>query len=171
MRRSCQPSRRCAATYSRPAHPRAHARLTTARGATGTPTIAGTSTRLNAGAKATGTAIGTTAVEPSPPVASAIAVIVDVELGVLLPLLGQLVLGEARIDRAGFDTRVAVDALLGVDVEHLDAVVVGLVGGGVNAVDRADLHARVVLRADAGLCDDVGHERISCLGVVGSGQF
>ena len=70
---------------------------------------------------------------------------------------GQLVLGEAGVDRAGLDARVAVDALLGIDVEHLDLVVVGLVRRRVDAVDRADLDARVVLGADAGLCDHVGH--------------
>ena len=48
-------------------------------------------------------------------------VVVGVDLGVLLPLVGQLVLGEAGVDRAGLDAGVAVDALLGVDVEHLDA--------------------------------------------------
>src|SRR3712207_8986333 len=49
---------------------------------------------------------------------------------------------------------VAVDALLRVDVEHLDLVVVGLVGRRVDAVDRADLHAGVVLGPDAGLGDE-----------------
>src|SRR5215218_8122057 len=82
------------------------------------------------------------------------------ELG---PLVRELVLGEARVDGAGLDARVAVDALLGVDVELLDLVVVGLIRRRVDAVDRADLDARVVLGADAGLCDDVGH--ISSLGV------
>ena len=72
-------------------------------------------------------------------------------------VLGELVLGEARVDRARLDAGVAVDALLGVDVEHLDLVVVGLVGRRVDAVDRADLDAGVVLGADAGLGDDVGH--------------
>ena len=70
---------------------------------------------------------------------------------------GELVLGEAGVDRAGLDAGVAVDALVGVDVEHLDAVVVGLVGRRVDAVHRTDLDARVVLGADAGLGDDVGH--------------
>ena len=39
----------------------------------------------------------------------------------------------------------------------LDLVVVRLVRRRVDAVDRADLDARVVLGADAGLCDDVCH--------------
>ena len=76
------------------------------------------------------------------------------ELG---PLVGQLVLGEARVHGARLDARIAVDALVGVDEEHLGLVVVGLVGRGVDAVDRAHLDAGVVLGADAGLCDDVGH--------------
>src|SRR5919108_4410095 len=85
-------------------------------------------------------------------------VVVRVELRVVRPLLGELVLGEAGVDRARLDARVAVDALLGIDVEHLDVVVVGLVRRRVDAIDRAYLDARVVLRADARLCDDVGHK-------------
>jgi len=44
-----------------------------------------------------------------------------------------------------------------VDEKLADLVVVGLVWGRVNAVDRTDLDARVVLHADARLVDDVGH--------------
>jgi hypothetical protein len=40
-----------------------------------------------------------------------------------------------------------------------------------DAIDRADLNARVVLRADAGLGDDISHNGISCLEIVGSGEF
>src|SRR5438105_5971628 len=83
--------------------------------------------------------------------------VLRVLLGEGRPLVGQLILGEAGVDRAGLDAGVAVDALLGVDVELLDVVVAGLVRGGMDAVDRADLDARVVLRADARLCDDVSH--------------
>src|SRR5437588_4479085 len=84
-------------------------------------------------------------------------VVLRVRLRVLLPLVRELVLREAGIDRAGLDAGVAVDALVGVDVEHLDGVVVGLVRGRVDAVDRADLDTRVVLGPDAGLCDYVRH--------------
>ena len=49
--------------------------------------------------------------------------------------------GRDRVHRAGLDAGVAVDALIGVDVEHLRRVVVRLLGRGMNAVDRADLHA------------------------------
>jgi DMSO/TMAO reductase YedYZ molybdopterin-dependent catalytic subunit len=84
-------------------------------------------------------------------------VVLGVDLGELRPLVGQLVLGKARVHRTGLHAGVAIDALLGVDVELLDLVVVGFLGRRVNAVDGTDLDARVVLRADAGLCDDVGH--------------
>src|SRR3954468_16133073 len=73
------------------------------------------------------------------------------------PLVGQLILGEAGVDRACLDAGVAVDALLRVDVELLDVVVVGLVWSWVDAVHRADLDAGVVLLPDARLGDDVGH--------------
>src|SRR6185312_12067836 len=82
-------------------------------------------------------------------------VVLRVDLGVLGPLLGELVLGEAGIHGARLDAGVAVDALVGVDVELLDPLVVGLVGGRMDAVDRAYLDAGVVLLSDAGLGDDV----------------
>ena len=46
------------------------------------------------------------------------------------PLVGQLVFSEARVDRARLDAGVAVDALVRVDVELFDLVVVRLVGPG-----------------------------------------
>src|SRR5690606_32948968 len=72
----------------------------------------------------------------------------------LLPLLGDFLLRVDRLDRAGVDAEPAVDALLRVDVEHLPVLVLA-----VDAVDRADVHARRVLGADAGLGDDVRHPR------------
>ena len=84
--------------------------------------------------------------------------VLGVDVDELVPLVGELVLGEAGVDGAGLHAGIAVDALLGIDVELLDLVVVGLVRCGVDAVDRADLDARVVLLADAGLSDHVGHQ-------------
>src|SRR5690349_19876331 len=75
-------------------------------------------------------------------------VVVRVDLGVFRPLGGKLVLGEASVHRAGLDAGVAVDALVRVDVELLDRVVIGLVRRRVDAVDGANLDARVVLLAD-----------------------
>src|SRR6476659_8328961 len=70
-------------------------------------------------------------------------------------------LGEFGVHRAGLDAGIAVDALVGVDVELLDVVVIGLVRRRVDAVDGTDLDARVVLLSYAGLGDDVGHSRSS----------
>src|SRR3954452_13856655 len=86
-----------------------------------------------------------------------VLVVVRVDLGELLPLVRHLVLGEAGVDGAGLHAGVTVDALVRIDVQHLDRVVIGLVGRRVDAVVRADLYARVVLGADARLGDDVCH--------------
>src|SRR5581483_4407866 len=84
------------------------------------------------------------------------AVVARVELDEALPLLRHLVLGGDGINRAGLNARVAVDALLGIDIELIDLVVVRLVGRWVDAVDGADLDAGVVLDPDARLADHVG---------------
>src|SRR5205814_9113476 len=86
-----------------------------------------------------------------------VRVVLRVDLDVLAPFVRELVLGEAGVHGAGLDAGVAVDALVGIDEELLGGVVVGLVGGRVDAVDGTDLDARVVLLSDAGLGYDVGH--------------
>src|SRR4051794_3274375 len=65
-----------------------------------------------------------------------------------LPLGGNLVLGEDRVDRADRLARRTIDALVGLDVEHPATLV--------DAVDRAFVHARTVFDVDAGFSD---HER------------
>ncbi len=93
-------------------------------------------------------------------------VVLRVDLDVVLPLVGQLVLGKAGVDRACLDAGVAVDALLRIDVELGHLVVVGLFWSRVDAVDRADFDAGIVLGVDAGFGDDVGHgSRDSIVGV------
>ena len=72
-----------------------------------------------------------------------------VDLDERLPLVGERVLREDRLDRALRLARAAVDALLRVD--HEDPV------GLVDAVDRADVDAGAVFDVDAGLGDDVRH--------------
>src|ERR1700730_1463437 len=84
-------------------------------------------------------------------------VIVGVDLDVLLPLVGQLVLSEARVHRARLDAGVAVDALLGVDVQLRLVVEPGLLLGRVDAIDRANLDARQILRSDTRLRDHIRH--------------
>ena len=73
--------------------------------------------------------------------------VVDLHEG--LPLVGQRVLGEDRLDRALGLAGAAVDALLRIDHEHPAELV--------DAVDRADIDAGLVLNVDAGLGDDVRH--------------
>ena len=73
-----------------------------------------------------------------------------VDLDERLPLVGQRVLGEDRLDRALRLAGAAVDALLGVDHQHPAHLV--------DAVHRADVDAGLVLQVDAGLGDDVRHE-------------
>ena len=77
--------------------------------------------------------------------------VVDLDEG--LPLVRQRVLGEDRLDRTLRFACAAVDALLGVDDQDpLERV---------DAVHRTDVDAREVFDVDAGLGDDVGHERVS----------
>src|SRR5262245_14989193 len=70
-------------------------------------------------------------------------------LGVAGPLLGHRVVGEDRLDRALRLARPAVDALVGVDV----ILVVALV----DTVDRANGDAGGILGADTRLGDNIGH--------------
>src|SRR5712691_10041547 len=72
-----------------------------------------------------------------------------VQLDEVLPLLRGLVLGEDRLHRADGLADPAVDAFVGVDIEHLRAFV--------DAVHRADLDAGLVLHVDARLGDDIRH--------------
>src|ERR671932_1815601 len=82
---------------------------------------------------------------------------------VLLHILGDLVLGVDRLDRALRLTGTAIDALFGVDQELIPTVV--------DAVHRTHLNAALVLRADAGLGYDVGHCGSSSRSLVVSGDF
>lgn len=76
---------------------------------------------------------------------------VGVDVDVLLPLVGRVVLEEDRVHGADRLAGGAVDARLGVDVVLL------VILGAVDAVDGADVHAGRVLYADAGLGNDVCH--------------
>src|SRR5690606_7563585 len=78
---------------------------------------------------------------------------VHVRVVVLLPLLRGVVLVEDGLHGADRLTRTAVDALVGVDVEHPLALV--------DAVDGTLVDARAVLDVDTRLGDDVGHRSSS----------
>src|SRR5207247_10014474 len=72
-----------------------------------------------------------------------------VDRGELLPLRGDVVLVEDRGDRAHRLAGAAVQALVGLDVEHPAALV--------DAVHRALVDAGAVLHVDAGFGDGVRH--------------
>src|SRR5215212_6902470 len=78
-----------------------------------------------------------------------------VELERVGELLRKLGLGVDRVDRAGLDARVAVDADPGIDVELLGRIEVAGARLWMDAVHRTHLDAGVVL--DAAADDDVGH--------------
>src|SRR6202012_5287537 len=79
---------------------------------------------------------------------------VDVDLVVVLPLLGDVVLVVDGLDRAHRLARPAVHTLVRVDVEHALALV--------DAVHRALFDAGPVKHIDAGQRDDVGHVELLC---------
>jgi hypothetical protein len=66
-----------------------------------------------------------------------------------LPLGGDVVFGEDRVHGAHRHARIAVNAFVGLDIEHPRPLVY--------AVDRTLAHARLVLHVDARLCDHIGH--------------
>ncbi len=74
----------------------------------------------------------------------------DVGLVEVFPLLGGVVFVEDRLDGTDRLTCTAVDALVGVDVEHPLALV--------NAVDGTFVDTRLVEQVDTRLGDDVGHD-------------
>ncbi|MPM27712.1 hypothetical protein SDC9_74225 [bioreactor metagenome] len=77
---------------------------------------------------------------------------VDVDVVVVLPLLGQVVLVEDGLDRADGLAGAAVHALLGVDVQHAVALV--------DAIDRTLVDAGTVLHVDTRLRNDVRHNEL-----------
>src|SRR5579884_161517 len=84
--------------------------------------------------------------------------IFGVALGVALPFLRQVVQRKDGGNRTHGNAGAAIDALDGIDVEHFFVGEGRLVFLGMNAVNRAGVHACGVLRTDARLRNDIGHE-------------
>src|SRR3569833_2158819 len=78
--------------------------------------------------------------------------VVGVDLDVLLPLLRHFIFHEDGVDRALRLAQTAIDALVRVDIEHVFHLV--------DAVNRADSHARFIFDTDAGLGNHVRHESL-----------
>src|SRR5262245_28251043 len=71
------------------------------------------------------------------------------------PFVRRLVEREDGLDWTRRHAGAAVDALVGMNIEHLSRSEGGLILSRVDAVDRADIHASRILRAYAGLADDI----------------
>jgi hypothetical protein len=82
---------------------------------------------------------------------------IGVDLDILSPLFRHCRLFKDGRDRASRLTCPAVDTLIRVDIELLSRLEIFLVLSGVNAVNRADIHAGCVLHANARLSDYVCH--------------
>ena len=69
----------------------------------------------------------------------------------ILPFFGNIGVGIDCLDGAGGNARTAVDAHLRIDVQHLIGV------APMNTIDRADINARFIFRADTRFSDDISH--------------
>ena len=76
---------------------------------------------------------------------------IGVNFLVFFPVRGQIDIGENRADGTNRFAHSAINTIVGVD-EHLRRFVVGL-----DAIARANLRARAVFDADAGLSNNVRH--------------
>jgi len=88
---------------------------------------------------------------------ASLLVVICVHLCEMLPLLGEIVFGEDRLDGASRLTRAAIDAFVRVDIEQLCGFKCRLVFARVNAVYRTDVHASRVLGPYAGFSDNIRH--------------
>src|SRR5688572_8444395 len=73
------------------------------------------------------------------------------------PFLGNEVLREDRLDGTGWLAGSAIDANLGIDVQHRFLLEIGLIFPRMDAVHGTDVHARGVLRVDARFGNHIGH--------------
>src|SRR5262245_20581103 len=98
-------------------------------------------------------------------------VIVRIPRNKVDPLLRRLVEREDGLDRTRRHTGAAIDALVGMNIEHLGRGERRLVLPWVDAVHGTDVHARGILRADARFADDVSHEPPTSLMIPKRAQF
>src|SRR5664279_4414045 len=91
------------------------------------------------------------------------AEILGVALGVLFPLLGQIVERENRRNRAHRHAGAAINALDRIDVQHLFGRELIAVLLGVDAVHRTGIDAGCVFGVDARFRDHISHETVSPL--------
>src|SRR3989304_2999804 len=88
-------------------------------------------------------------------------VILRIHWNEVFPLFRRFVEREDRLDRTRRDARAAVDAFVGVNVQHFGGREIRLVLARMNAIDGAHVNAGGVLRSDAGFADNVSQRRSS----------
>src|SRR5271165_1150833 len=86
------------------------------------------------------------------------AEVLGVTLGVFLPLFRQIVERENGRNRANRHARAAINALDGVDVQHLFRGELVAVLFGMDAVHRTGIDTGRVLSANTGFRDYIGHK-------------
>src|SRR6266853_751314 len=87
--------------------------------------------------------------------------VLRIPLGVLFPLFRKVVEGEDGRDRTHRNAGAAVDALHGIDIQHLLGPELLRVLLGMNAIHRTGVNAGSIFGSDAGLGNHVGH-KVSC---------
>src|SRR5271157_3702627 len=97
------------------------------------------------------------------------AEVLGVALGVLFPLLRQILECEDRRNRADGDARAAINALHRIDVQHLFGRELLAVLFGVDAVHRTGIDTSRVLRANTRFRDHISHKTTPSLKSLRSG--
>jgi hypothetical protein len=85
-------------------------------------------------------------------------IIFRILLDEIRPLLRGFVESENRFHRARRHAGSAIDALIGVDIEHAGLSEPGFVLARVDAIDRTDIDASGILGPNARFTDDIRHE-------------
>ena len=84
---------------------------------------------------------------------------IGVDLGKMLPLLGQIVFGEYRLDRTRGFARAAIDALYRVNIQDFGRFEVRFIFPGMDAVNRTDVNTGSILRPNAGFSYHISHRK------------
>jgi hypothetical protein len=82
---------------------------------------------------------------------------VGVHCGEVLPLLGQIILGEDGLYRTRGLARSTIDTLVRMDIEHLSALKIRFILPRVNAVNRANVNTSRILGPNAGFSYYISH--------------
>jgi hypothetical protein len=82
-----------------------------------------------------------------------------IDLDILLPFFWCSRFLKNGGDWTGRLASATIDALVGIDIQLLNRIKIFLALRGMDAVNRADIHARCILYTDTRLSNNVGHDR------------